>query len=110
MATTANRQDFINRARRLAADFIKASNDFNALAAEVVYTHLLEDPSVGGLTVDDFVGQNDDITPGQLVTFFSTMQALLAPLTVEEREAIYAVKSSGSNNIPLVIPPPLPTY
>jgi hypothetical protein len=101
MATTANRQDFINRARRLAADFIKASDTFNALAAELTYTGLAQPSEEGGLTADDFVMLNADLTPEQLLGFFQTMQALLEPLTVEQKKVIYAVKGSSQN-----IPPP----
>ena len=100
MATTANRQNFIARSRRLAADFVKASDAFNALASELTYTHLAEDPASGGLTEEDFIRGNADLTPGHILSFFSTMQALLAPLTVEQKEIIYAVKGSGSD-IPL---------
>lgn len=103
MATTANRQEFIRRTRALAADFVKASDTFNALAAELVYTHLAEDPNIGGLTPDDFIGVNADLTAGHIINFYATMQALLAPLTTEQRETIYAVKGS-SNIIPPITP------
>jgi hypothetical protein len=100
MATTANRQDFINRARRLAADFIKASDGFNALAAELTYTGLAQPADQGGLAADDFVMLNADLTPEQLLGFFATMQALLEPLTVEQKKIIYATKGSSQNILP----------
>ena len=100
MATTANRQDFINRARRLAADFIKASDTFNALAAELAYTDLALPPEDGGLSVEDFIGLNADLIPAQLLGFFATMQALLEPLTVEQKKVIYAVKGSSMTILP----------
>jgi hypothetical protein len=98
---SANRQYFISRARRLAADFIKASDTFNSLAAELNYTGLTLPADQGGLSADDFAGINADLTPEQLLGFFATMQALLEPLTVEHKKIIYAVKGSSQN-----IPPP----
>ena len=100
MATTANRQDFISRARRLAADFIKASDTFNALAAEINYTGLASPPDQGGLTAEHFAGINSDLTPEQLLGFFATMQALLEPLTVEPKKVIDATKGSSQNILP----------
>ena len=87
IAHPATRQDFINRARRLAADFIKASDGFNALAAELNYIDLSLPSDQGGLTVDDFVTLNADLTPEQFLGFFATMQALLEPLTVEQKKS-----------------------
>src|SRR4030095_3688678 len=103
MATTANRQDFISRARRLAADFIKASDTFNALAAELKYTGRSLRADQGGLTPDDFVSLNADLTPEQLLGFFATMQALLEPLTVEQKKVIYATQGCSMTILPLVI-------
>ena len=100
MATTQNRQDFISRARRLAADFIKSSDTFNALAAELNYTGLALPAEQGGLSADDFAGINGDLTPEQLLGFFATMQALLEPLTVEQKKVIYATKGSSQNILP----------
>jgi hypothetical protein len=82
IAHPATRQDFINRARRLAADFIKASDGFNMLAAELTYTNLAQLSDQCGLTADDFVMLNVDLTLEQLLGFFATMQVLLEPLTV----------------------------
>jgi hypothetical protein len=73
---------------------------FNALAAELVYTNLNDLPEAGGLTEEDFIGLNADLTPAQLLGFFTTMQALLEPLTVEQKKVIYAVKGSSQNILP----------
>jgi hypothetical protein len=40
-------------------------------------------------TRQDFAGLNADLTPGQLLSFFAVMQALLEPLTVEQKKVIY---------------------
>jgi len=101
VATTANRQDFINHARRLAADFIKASDTFNALAAELTYTGLALTAEEGGLSVDDFVMLNADLTTKKLLGFYAVLGELLAPLTVEQKKVIYAVKGSS------ILPPGL---
>jgi len=94
MATTANRQDFINRTRRLAAAFISASDTFNALAAELTYLDLALAAEEGGLSVDDFLTMNNDLTPEKLLAFYAVLGALLAPLTVEQKKVIYAVKAA----------------
>lgn len=99
MATTANRQDFINRTRRLAAAFISASDTFNALAAELTYLDLSLAAEEGGLSLDDFLTQNNDLTPEKLLTFY-TVLGLLAPLTVEQKKVIYAVKGSSLTILP----------
>ena len=43
---------------------------------------------------------NADLTPEQLLGFFATMQALLEPLTVEQKKIIYATKGSSMTIIP----------
>jgi hypothetical protein len=63
MATTANRQNFISRARPLAADLIKASDTFNSQAAELNYIGLSLPPDQGGLTAEDFARINSNLTP-----------------------------------------------
>jgi hypothetical protein len=100
MATTQNRQDFISRTRRLAADFIRASDTFNALAAELTYLDLALAAEVGGLSVDDFLTLNADLTPEKLLAFYAVLGALLAPLTVEQKKVIYAAKGSSQNILP----------
>src|SRR3954447_6338343 len=100
MATTQNRQDFISRTRRLAAAFITASDTFSALAAELNYTDLALTAEEGGLSVDDFVMLNADLTPEKLLAFYAVLGALLAPLTVEQKKVIYAVKGSSQNILP----------
>src|SRR6478672_1482803 len=100
MATTANRQDFINRTRRLAADFIKASDAFNALAAELTYLDLALPADQGGLSADDFLTMNNDLTPEKLLAFYAVLGALLEPLTVEQKKVIYAVKGSSMTILP----------
>src|SRR5215216_7432346 len=97
MATTANRQDFINRTRRLAAAFIQASDTFSALAAELNYTDLALAAEEGGLSADDFLTMNTDLTPEKLLAFYQVLGELLAPLTVEQKKVIYAVKGSSQN-------------
>jgi hypothetical protein len=101
VATTANRQDFINRTRLLASAFIKASDTFYSLAGELKYSPMTLPIEEGGLSAADFVLQNSDLTAEQLLGFFATMQALLEPLTDEQRRLIYAVKGSST-----AIPPP----
>ena len=101
MATTQNRQDFINRTRRLAAAFVSASDTFSALAAELNYTDLALPAEEGGLSAEDFDRYNNDLTPEKLLGFYAVLGALLAPLTVEQKKVIYAVKGSSSS-----IPPP----
>lgn len=95
------REDFINRTRRLSAAFIKASDAFNALVAELTYLDLALPAEEGGLGPDDFQGMNSDITREDILTFYSTMQSLLEPLTVEQKKVIYRVKGSDS-----MVPPP----
>src|SRR4051794_15719008 len=73
---------------QLRAEY-EASDGFNALAAELTYTDLVLSPEDGGLTADDFVMLNADLTPAQLLGFFAVMQALLEPLTVEQKKIIY---------------------
>jgi hypothetical protein len=100
MATTPTRQDFINRTRALAAAFVKASDTFSALAAELTYTDLALAAEAGGLSVEDFTQMHPDLTPEKLLAFYSVLQALLAPLTVEQKKVIYAVKGSSMTILP----------
>lgn len=90
--------DYINRMRRLASAFIAASDTFNAMMSEQTYAGYT-------FAAEDFAGANGDVTPEQFNLFISTMQSLLAPLTVEQKQAIYAVKASSQN----ITPPPVTT-
>ena len=49
-------------------------------------------------TEDDFAGS--DITVEQFATFVETLGVLLGGLTVEQKQAIYAVKGSSLNIAP----------
>jgi hypothetical protein len=100
MATNQNRQDFINRTRALAAAFVKASDTFSALAAELNYTDLALTAEEGGLSADDFLTQNIDLTPEKLLGFYAVLGELLAPLTVEQKKVIYAVKGNSMTILP----------
>jgi hypothetical protein len=64
------------------------------------YTGLALPADQGGLTAEDFAGINSDLTPEQLLGLFATMQALLEPLTVEQKKVIYAVMGSSHNILP----------
>ena len=94
--TTANRQDFIARTRRLALAFVQASDTFKALAAELLYTPYALPADQGGLSADDFALNNADLTVEQLLAFYQTMEILLSPLTDDQKRVIYAVKGGGS--------------
>lgn len=104
MTTSPNRIEFITRVRRLAAAFIQATDTFANLSAEMTYSNYDEAPELGGLTADDFVGINADLTPEQVLLFFQTMAALLGPLTVEQKKVFYALKASAQH----IAPPPMP--
>jgi hypothetical protein len=89
-----NKREYINRMRRLAAAFIVSADAFANAQTESVYAGY-------AFTEDDFAGS--DITVEQFHTFVDTLAGLLGGLTVEQKQAIYAVKGSSMN---IVAPPP----
>lgn len=89
-----NKREFINRMRRLAAAFIVSADAFANAQTESNYAGYT-------FTEDDFAGS--DITVEQFATFVETLGVLLGGLTVEQKQAIYAVKGSSLN---IVAPPP----
>lgn len=90
-----NKIDYINKMRRLAAAFILSADAFANAQTERAYAgyeFLAEDFAGSGITVEQFD------------TFVATLAGLLGGLTVEQKQAIYAVKGSSQN----IVPPPMP--
>jgi len=89
-----NKRDYINKMRRLAAQFILAADAFANSQTERNYAGYV-------LAAEDFEGT--DITVEQFETFVTTLAGLLGGLTVEQKQAIYAVKGSSQT----IAPPPV---
>ena len=86
-----NKREYVNRMRALAAAFIRAADVFANAQAERTYASY-------EFSQDDFAGS--DITDEQFELFVNTLGGLLGNLSVEQKQAIYAVKGAG------IIPPP----
>lgn len=98
MTTNAQlRMDWINRGRRTAALFIKASDEFKSMAAEYDLLDLDLSPEEGGLTETDFNGMNEGITPEDMAAFLGILSTLLGGLTEEQMKIIYKVKASNQS-------------
>lgn len=94
--------DFIQRARRLASWFIKASDEFTSLSAELKYRGWDKPIEEGGIDNAPFTGINADIDREDLLMFMSLVDGLLTPLTPEQRAVFYRMRAPS--NVPT---PPL---
>lgn len=83
-------KQFVEESRALAADFIRASDRFNALAA--AWQH-------GGATDPDELTAPGDVVnledmpilAAQLAGLYTTLGELLKPLSAADKKAIYAL-------------------
>lgn len=81
---------FLARTQQLANQFVAASDELGACAAEFTHRTGTEAHELAGGAIDL------DTTPvlaAQLQAFYTTLGGLLAPLTPEQKAAIYALKS-----------------
>lgn len=89
------RHEFVVRARRLANLFIKASDEWVSLAAELKYRGWDKPAEEGGISPDTFSGANADITREDLLALFALLDGLLTPLTPEQRAVFYKMRASS---------------
>lgn len=83
-------KQFVDESRQLAADFIAASDRFNALAAAWQHGGASEPDEL--TTPGEVVNLADmPILAGQLGDLYTTLGALLAPLKAADKKAIYAL-------------------
>lgn len=89
---TSPRQSWLERVRILAALFAYCSDEANSLLSERAHSGYAEAPEDGGLSPDEFVGRFADISREDVLAFMQLLEALLGPLTTEERRLFYKVK------------------
>lgn len=103
------RHEFVVRTRRLANLFIKASDEWVSLAAELKYRGWDKPAEEGGISPDTFTGINADITREDLLAFFGLLDGLLTPLTPEQRAIFYRLRAS-SQQLSMLPPTPAPIF
>lgn len=94
--------EFILRARRLASLFIRASDEFTSLAAELKYRGWDKPVEEGGIGPEAFTGSHVDLSREDLLAFMALVDGLLTPLTPEQRAVFYRLRAPGSGVPPII--------
>ena len=89
----ARKSDFVSESRSLATDFVKQSDRYRSLAQEFAFGGYAAAPEAGGLSDEDFGGENASVTKAQIVAFYQALGVLLATITDEQRAIFYHLRA-----------------